>query len=238
MEELPAAPSQQAKTAHGILLGGLIGVSLLNYVVTDATNVLGLVVANTILSNSYVWNLITASFFETNPIKLAADAAFLFYIFSTVDYPAVEHFAAYLAVCLLSCTVLTSTYCILSYFATADPALIVTPMYGFGGVLVAILMYARQFRGRESVVPGSPLPISFHNLPALLLVGEVVLWALGMGRFVRDLPFVLVGTIMSWSYLRFYAKGPVSFACCTQRMRCLTILYSVFFTDRRSRKPF
>ena len=145
-------------------------------------------------------------------LKLAADLVALFFIFSSVNYPSVEHFVSYLSISVLSCTVLTSTYCILSYFVTADPGLIVNPMYGFGGVMVSILMYARQFRGAESVLPASPIPVSFHNLPVLLLLAELGLRLAGFGRFAKDLPFVVISMVLSWSYLRFYARGPVSSA--------------------------
>lgn len=207
--EVATQPSQISKTLNGALFVGLITISSLHYVIADATNVLGLVVANTILSNSYVWNLLTASFFETSIIKLVVDGAVLFYIFKMVNYPHVEHFASYLAVCILSCTVLTSTYCILIYFATADPALIVSPMYGFGGILIAILMYARQYKGQESIAGASPIHISFHTLPVVLLLIEAGVWAAGFGKYARDLPFVVISLFMSWSYLRFYVRGPV-----------------------------
>ena len=205
------APSQSSRTIHGLLLVALLGVSALNYVIAEAANILGLVVANTILSNSYIWNLITASFFESNPVKLAADLAVLYFIFKTVHYQSIEMFASYLAITMLSCTILTSTYCILTYFVTADPALIVSPMYGFGGVVVAILMYARQFKGQESIAGSSfPFHISFQALPVLLTSVEVVLWAAGFGAYTKDLPFVAMSLFISWSYLRFYARGPVS----------------------------
>jgi predicted small integral membrane protein len=206
-------PSKGSKTIHATLFAALATISALNYVIPSAEQKLGLVVVNTILSNSYVWNLVTASFFETSAVKLAADALALYYIFKTVNYPSVETFVQHLGVTLLSCTFSWSTYCILNYFATADATAISAPVYGFGGVLMAILTYARQGKGKESIVGNFPVAISFHNLPALLLTGEVLIWGAGFGRYTRDLPFVIVSLFASWSYLRFYARGPVSDMC-------------------------
>jgi hypothetical protein len=209
-DALATGPSKESKTVHAVLFAALTAVSALNLVIPDATNVLGLVVVNTILSNSYVWNLVTAPFFETNPVKLAADALALYYIYQTVNYPRIESCVQHLGITLISCSVSWSIYCILNYFATADPAAVSAPIYGFGGVLMAILTYARQGKGTESIVGNFPLAISFHNLPVLLIAGEVLIWAAGFGRYTRDLPFIIVSMFASWSYLRFYARGPVS----------------------------
>lgn len=208
----PPGPSGSSQQLHLLLAGALALVSTLNYIIADATNVLALVVANTILSNSYVWNLVTSPFFETNPIKLICDAALLFFAFKNVSYPNIEHFCYFLGISVLSSTILASTFCILSYFATADPKTIVAPMHGFGGVLTAIFTYVRQYKSNKEPIVGA---ITFHNLPVLILTAEAVVYSSGYGFYTRDLSFVVITLFFSWSYLRFYAKGIVS-AC----MKC------------------
>jgi len=48
----------------------LIIISMLNLFITDCQSKVALVTGNTLIANSYVWNLVTSCFFEIMPIKI------------------------------------------------------------------------------------------------------------------------------------------------------------------------
>ena len=48
----------------------LIVISMLNLFITDCQSKVALVTGNTLIANSYVWNLVTSCFFEIMPIKI------------------------------------------------------------------------------------------------------------------------------------------------------------------------
>ena len=48
----------------------LIVISMLNIFITDCESKVALVTGNTLIANTYVWNLVTSCFFETMTVKI------------------------------------------------------------------------------------------------------------------------------------------------------------------------
>jgi hypothetical protein len=196
------------------LKNGLVGVLLVFFVisrtVSDSKNIFGLVVANTLLTKTYIWNLVTPCFFETSPFKLFVDIVVFVYASNTMELRNFGKFSFYLFLVLISCTVILSAYCVLSYFATANTEVLLHPTYGFGAVIVSFLMFERQWHGTENLFQHSPLHVNYQHLPVIYVLLELLILFTGFESHVNDFPFSCIALVTSWSYLRFYASDSVS----------------------------
>lgn len=177
----------------------------LSYIVKDATDIFGLVTANTLITNRYVWNLITACFYETNPLKVFVDITLLLVGTRLTAVPSIEQFGLYFAFNVLACTIGTSAYLFVSFFATGKEELLITPHYGFGGVLMAVLMFARQQLRGVSIHSSIPR-ITYHNFPLIVISAKLILWIFLIETLSMDIYFSVIGFFFSWSYLRFYYR--------------------------------
>ncbi len=177
-----------------------------NFLLADSASIFGLVMVNTLVNNTYVWNMITSCFFETNVIKLAFDMIALWFITGqTTSTPSIEQFGFYFGFSVLFCTMSTSVVSFIYFAMTGNDVLITRSIYGFNGVLMALLMFSRQQKRSESVHSSVP-SITFHHLPALLLTVQVVAALFKVTVISIDLPFTVAAFFSSWSYLRFYYK--------------------------------
>lgn len=178
----------------------------LNFAIKDCTNVLGLVTVNTLIADRQVWNVFTCQFYEQSILKLVIDIVGIIVITkSTKIIGGYDQFGLYFAVCLLSCSFFTSAYCFIRYFSTGVEEMIIDPIYGFGGVFMIMLTYARQQLQNEAVVPQMP-HISYNNLPIIVLFVQIVLRLVGLKFLAIDIPFSVIAMLVSWSYLRFFYR--------------------------------
>ena len=120
-----------------------------NYFISDSTNSLALVTANTLITNTYVWNLLTSCFYETSLLKLISDIGSLVLLAHSIKINSNEQFFLYFVFSLLACTIGTSTYCFIRFFSSGHEDTLITPIYGFNGVIMCVLMFARQQRRDE-----------------------------------------------------------------------------------------
>jgi hypothetical protein len=182
----------------------------LNFILSDCKEKVGLVTANTLITNTYVWNLVTSCFYETQIAKVAFDLVALLYLTKSLPIPNLEQFGLYFLFCVLACTIGASTYCFMSFVAVARESRLITPIYGFGGVMMSIAMYARHQYRNEIVHPAFP-KLTFHHLPIVLLLVDLVLYNIWFTKFlVTDIHFTVIALFFSWSYLRFYYKHGTS----------------------------
>lgn len=177
----------------------------LNFIISDCTDRVGLVVANTLITNTYVWNLITSCFYEKYVAKFVVDLVLLLLLTKSLPIPSIEQFGLYFLFSILSCTIGTSVYCFFAFFTMARESSLITPIYGFSGVLMSILMFARHTYRNETVHSAFP-KLTFHHLPILLYLTQVVLYFTWGSFLVTDLPFSTASLLFTWSYLRFYYK--------------------------------
>lgn len=195
----------QNRPLFGICAALIVTLFGLNFVLSDCTDRVGLVVANTLITNTYVWNLVTSCFYEKYVAKFVVDLAFLLLLTKSLPIPSIEQFGLYFLFSILSCTIGTSVYCFFAFFTMAREASLITPIYGFSGVLMTILMFARHTYRNETVHSAFP-KLTFHHLPILLYVTQAVLYFTWGSFLVADLPFSTAALLFTWSYLRFYYK--------------------------------
>lgn len=183
----------------------LVAVSAIGAFINEADDIFGLVVANTLITHTYVWNLLTASFFEVSWIKAGFDIVALFAVSKAVIIDSIEQFLLYFLFSLLACTLGVSVYCFGRFiFSGHDDALIV-PLYGFNGVLTILMMYIRRSGKDRPILPQVP-QVTFQNLPIVFLSMLFGLQFFAGKSYTSDFLFALVALLFSWSYLRFYYK--------------------------------
>lgn len=177
-----------------------------NLVFTDAQDFLSLICGNTLIVNKYVWNLITSCFYEKYVLKIIADLVILNVITRNMKIiGGSDQFALYFVLCILACTIGASVYCFIRFFGTGMEEMLMTPIYGVGGVVMTLLMYARlQFRG-EALIEAFPL-VTFQNLPLIIVIIQTIFWLIGLRSFAVDVPFTVIALPFSWSYLRFFYR--------------------------------
>lgn len=189
-----------------ILIINLISFFTFNLILKGCAHKIGLVTANTLITNTYVWNLVTSCFYENSFFKLFFNLIAVFFTTKSLPIPNYEQFCLYLIFSILACTIGTSVYCFVGFYVMENEKLLTTPIYGFNGVLVTILMYSRQLYRNEIVHPSIPY-VTYNNLPIILVFTQLVMKMLPMFRFfTRDILFSIIALFFSWSYLRFYYK--------------------------------
>lgn len=178
----------------------------------DAESLLALSPANTIIAKKYVWNMLTCSFYEVNVVKLVCDLLILVASAkSSVRFGDASQFTIYMITSIAGCGVLTFVYCMIRFFATGLEEMLIEPMYGFSGTFIALAMFYRVQLQDAVVVPALPM-VTYHNLPIVVLVGQMICYAISPLKFMaHDLPFTVVAIPLSWSYLKFFYKFEDSF---------------------------
>lgn len=143
-----------AGTISVILIVNVSVLYSLNFIVPHAADMLGLVTANTVLWNKFVWNVITAAFYEESYVRCIIDIICILYVTPTrhVEYLPVDQFAIYLFVCVFLSSITTSTYCLIRLLSTGREAMVLEPIYGAAGVIIALTMYSRKHLGRTAIL--------------------------------------------------------------------------------------
>mmetsp|Transcript_22389 Transcript_22389/g.37446 ORF Transcript_22389/g.37446 Transcript_22389/m.37446 type:complete len:372 (-) Transcript_22389:227-1342(-) len=176
-----------------------------NFLLRECTDTIGLVAANTMITNTYVWNLLTSCFYEQYVAKVVVDITCLLFVSKSLPIPNIEQFGLYFIFSVLACTIGTSVYCFVAFFTMGKEEMLITPIFGFSGVLMSILMFARHTFRNESVHPAFP-KLTYHHLPVVLMVIQIVLRLVPFDYLVADFPFTATAMFFCWGYLRFYYK--------------------------------
>jgi len=163
------------------------------------------VTANTLITNTYVWNLLSSCFYETSIFKIVSDIVSIVFLANSIQIKSNEQFFLYFLFSLLASTIVTSTYCFVRFFSTGQEENLISPIYGFNGVIMCVLMFARQQRRSEQVYSSVP-GLTYHNSPTLFILFQVVCLLLGFRSLVMDFHFTLISLFFCWSYLRFYYR--------------------------------
>jgi hypothetical protein len=174
----------------------------LNYVIKDCSNMLALIPANTLITHTYVWNLGTCSFFESNPIKVLFDLIMLWWISKHVGTPSIEQFGLYFAFSLLACSIGTSVLSFLRFVSSGHEYPLISPSYGFNGVLIALMMFARQKLRNQPVHHRFLQMFTYNYLPTVYAGLQIVFALIGLKSFTQDISFTFISLIFSWSYFK------------------------------------
>lgn len=183
----------------------LIVLFLANFVFSDALHYLALVPANTLITHTYTWNLVTSCFLETNIAKLVVDIIAVWWLSGILGNPNVEQFGIYFCFSILASSIGVSMICFFRFVTLGIEGPLVIPLYGFSGVLISLAMFARQLLKSQLIF--SKLPnFTYHHVPVVIVMSLLMLRVVGMKSCTEDFLFSCVSLLFSWSYLRFYYK--------------------------------
>jgi hypothetical protein len=189
-------------------------------VVPNASEYLGLVTANTVLWNKYVWNVLTAVVYEESLPKVLIDVICIAMAAPTkIDYLPYDQFGLYMVVSSLLTTLSTSFYCIIRFFSTSREAMVLEPIYGCSGLIMTLVMYSRKHLGKTPVIAiaktGGSLDyfiipitqLTYNNMPVVMVSALLLCWFLRLRFLALDAPFAICSCVISWAYLKFYYRN-------------------------------
>ncbi|GIL64157.1 hypothetical protein Vafri_18115 [Volvox africanus] len=158
----------------------------------------------------YVWNLFTAGFLTTNPIKLGLEVIAVLLLTRLVEpvYGSKE-FLKFLFVVdfSVSLCVLAGVYIIFAMGKdTGD--ILYTKFTGFHGILAGMVVAVKQVMPEHEAKLFGFVKFTFKYLPVLFLAVTIGL-AAALKQF-SEIPFLLLGTYNAWLYLRFFQQQPDS----------------------------
>lgn len=204
-----------------VLVGLLLLMFFMNFIISEASAVVGLLPANTLVANRYIWNILTSSFYEHSIWKLILDLVLLLLIIvkDGIIIESYENFALYVVATILASSVGTSVYCFVRFFSTGLEEMLLEPIYGFSSVLIALAMYVRAYKRDTPIKEGAALEaatsphgaflakITYNNLPIVLCFCHFLCYCISpLKVFSKDWPFSCVSLLFSWSYCRFYYR--------------------------------
>lgn len=180
-----------------------------SYFVPETVSYLALVPGRTL---PCVWNLVTAGFVTTNPIKMAFEVLAVLFFTRLVEpvYGSKEYLKFLLVVDL------STNICVLAgvyvYFAAAQDErkgdILYKPFCGFHGLLAGLIVAVKQVMPEHEAKLFGVVKFTFKFLPLLYVLGSVGLCvALKQYSYVA---FIVLGTYNSWLYLRFFQQQPDS----------------------------
>lgn len=120
---------------------------------------MGLSVAQTAVTNHFVWNLFTSAFYEKYILKLLAGILMVTVVCpptNRISYSPWDAFGLYIVLSVLSMTVLTSAYVLVRFFSTGHEDILFDPVYGCSGILISAAMYTRLRMCKGQLVMSSP----------------------------------------------------------------------------------
>ncbi|PNH02462.1 Transmembrane protein 115 [Tetrabaena socialis] len=158
----------------------------------------------------YVWNLLSAGFLTTNPIKLGLEVVAVLMLTRLVEpvYGSKEFLKFLFAVDLsVNVCVLVGVYI---YFAVGRDTgdILYTKFTGFHGILAGIVVAVKQVMPEHEAKLFGFLKLTFKFLPIGYVLGAVGL-AVGLEQWTY-IPFIVLGTYNAWVYLRFFQQQPDS----------------------------
>eukprot|EP01041_Mallomonas_annulata_P009002 gene9002-18637_t len=158
----------------------------LNHFIPECEQKLGLVTANTLVANTYVWNLLTSCFYERSIFKIVIDVCGLLVCSShNISYSPVDQFALYFVLSILSCTIATSTWCFGRFFFTGIDSILLDPIYGFSGVFIIIIMHART-QLKDTPIISSFSHLTFNNAPIIIVFIQILCYTIGLRFLATD----------------------------------------------------
>lgn len=166
---------------------------------------LTLIPTEVFVTNTRVWTFITCSFIEGNVFRLVIDVFLLFLVTSPdeVKYEFTDYqFGLYLGSNVLCSTIGAFMWLMIRFFGTDSQTFMVDSSYGFGGLIMLLIMYTRRHVGDRPVLPQVP-QITFHYLPSVFLVAVTALRILRLKEMTTDILFVYFSYFSSWTYLHF-----------------------------------
>lgn len=177
---------------------------LTSYIFKNCVEFVGLVTANTLITHTYVWNLVSACFLELSLVKLSSNLFILWWILQNLSVPSLEQFVLYILFSILSCTLGASICSFVEFGFFGVEEALTSPSYGFGGLIMSLLMMCRHFQKSSPIFSRFP-QLTYQYGPSVYLLMNLM-FSLISKIYSHDIIFVLSSFFFCWSYLRFYYR--------------------------------
>jgi hypothetical protein len=183
--------------------------SLLCLFVPEVKKYIILTPANLLLTNNFIWIMLTCSFVEISLIRFVFDILVLLVISRGIKSHPFDQFALFFILNLVCCSFGTLLWLFYRFYLSNSEIFLIENVYGFGGVLMGLMMIARQQLKSTPVLPQYPV-ITFQYLPTIVLTLFTLLWIIGLHSLSKDISFLWISYFFSWTYLRFFFRYSVS----------------------------
>jgi hypothetical protein len=183
--------------------------SLLCFLFPEVMKYFSLVPANLLITNNFIWTLVTSSFLETNPLKYLLDVILLVLISHELQITQLDQMGLYFLLNIVSCGVGSLFWLLYRFYLSNSDSYLLEGLYGFGGVLMGLIMFSRQQLKSTPIVAKYPF-LTFNYLPTFVLFFYSLLWILGINFCTIDISFYWISYFFSWTYLRFFYRYSVS----------------------------
>jgi len=172
----------------------------------DTAEYFALVPGNSILAHYYVWNGITSPFFETNLVKMIANAAAVIVIGRAIEpvwkWRKFIHVLAVSIICSATVIVFGS---LIFYRTTVDTSYLYHQSYGSTSLALVLLLGLKQEEPNTTAPYLASYGIRYgHLLQASLAIVPLM----GILGIMPDAVSCYVSVYASWIYLRYFCRNP------------------------------
>mmetsp|Transcript_9806 Transcript_9806/g.14727 ORF Transcript_9806/g.14727 Transcript_9806/m.14727 type:complete len:369 (+) Transcript_9806:63-1169(+) len=213
---------------HLFLVLGLTVFGMLGVFVPSSSEYFALVPANTAMVKFRIYNLVTAGYFDTNPIMAIVNTVVALIVgrmlerkwglefikLAVISYLSVcsniqsMKFKLFQAVVNLATMILVFVMMVAFYASTMKDKFLFTPVSGFSAANAAFGVALKQIAPNQNCISSTD-KIKFKDLPMIVVAFAVAFFFAGITSF-PDLLLVLFGTYFGWLYLRYFMKYPSS----------------------------
>jgi membrane associated rhomboid family serine protease len=154
----------------------------------------------------YVWNIITAGYFETSVFGLAVSIASLLVVGRHLEpFWGSKEFLKFIVFVNLFTSANTFVLAIFLYFITRQGGYLYSPISGFHGVLAGFLVAVKQINPEQEI----PFPFKLRaKWSPSLFVTFATISSLFTTEPIQYLAFIVFGTYGAWMYLRYFQRSP------------------------------
>lgn len=208
-----ALPSQlRGRGLAAGLAAMVIIASLATMYSTDLFASLSLSPGNTVLGDHAVWNVITFTFLEQSPLRLAIVAVLIVVLATaaengsspetatTVDAVAIRRTSLASVTAVATAGLVLSFGSTILYMGDGDLTRLYTPFFGAGPLLAALAIAAHQRMGDAAIFPAQAAWLSYSSTPLLVVLLSLLSQ---LGGASRDTAGTLIAVHAAWAYLRF-----------------------------------
>mmetsp|Transcript_9807 Transcript_9807/g.14730 ORF Transcript_9807/g.14730 Transcript_9807/m.14730 type:complete len:349 (+) Transcript_9807:63-1109(+) len=193
---------------HLFLVLGLTVFGMLGVFVPSSSEYFALVPANTAMVKFRIYNLVTAGYFDTNPIMAIVNTVVALIVGRMLERKWGLEFIKLAAVVNLATMILVFVMMVAFYASTMKDKFLFTPVSGFSAANAAFGVALKQIAPNQNCISSTD-KIKFKDLPMIVVAFAVAFFFAGITSF-PDLLLVLFGTYFGWLYLRYFMKYPSS----------------------------
>jgi len=166
---------------------------------------LALVPGYTIPPHFYIWNVLTAGYFEISLFSTLLDSVAVLFIGKFLEpIWGSKEYLRFIVIVNVICGICTFLFMVLLYYIMADPDLWFESICGFSSVIAGFTVAAKQIIPEQEIRMFCAISVRAKYLSGILILINLTFLLLGISS--HSFSFTFFGVIVSWTYLRFFQK--------------------------------